>query len=216
MSSNTTKLKSNTTKKQTLKKTREYTCTRRIDKLGKKIWVVLEDGRKFYRIFKIRSLAISYFTNLKTVYAEMLVQDLTENIFTNILYTKLKVKENNSLEEIVEIKGDVVEDSDTLFDEETFFIKEDSNPINKIDDTEVLVVNDKNSSYNLSSLNNFFPKEKPIISNIKINIDTSKSAVEDKTLIKDEFGIKIYQSDINLSVYLLGEEFYEEQKNKDI
>ena len=48
-----------------------------------------------------------------------------------------------------------------------------------------------------------------------VYIDTSKSVVEDKTLIKDEFGIKIYQSDINLSVYLLGKEFYDSKKIND-
>ena len=51
---------------------RKYTCTRRVNKEGRKIWVVLEDGRKFYRIFKNRSSAINYFVKLKTIYAEML------------------------------------------------------------------------------------------------------------------------------------------------
>ncbi len=194
------------------KETRHYTCTRRVDKLGKKIWVVLEDGRKFYRIFKNRSLAITYFSNLKTVYAEMLVQDLMENIYTSIIYTKLKIRDNKSLEAIEEIKGAIVEESDTLFDEETFFVEDIKQVATK--DVEKPFVINKIPSFDVSTLENLFPKKKSIISDIKINIDTSKNTTVDKTLIKDEYGIKIYQSDIDLSFYLLGEEFYIEQKKK--
>ena len=69
-----------------MKKTRQYTCTRRVNKEGRKIWVVIENDKKFYRIFKTQSLAIAYFKPLKTG-AQMMVQQADGNKFTKIVYT---------------------------------------------------------------------------------------------------------------------------------
>lgn len=101
-----------------MKPTRQYTCTRRINKEGEKIWVVLENGRKFYRIFRTQTQAIEYFQPLKTP-AEMMVQQAKGNLFVKTVYTKMEMERRgfkNSSKAITTRK--VVKDSDKIFEEE--------------------------------------------------------------------------------------------------
>ena len=99
-----------------MKEIRKYTCTRRINKEGAKIWVVLEDGRKFYRIFKTQSLAIAYFQPLKTV-AQMKVQQANGNNFSKIVFTLEEMNRKGMKNSSKNIVHQVVKDSDKFFDE---------------------------------------------------------------------------------------------------
>ncbi|MDK2819242.1 MAG: hypothetical protein KFW07_00240 [Mycoplasmataceae bacterium] len=190
------------------KQTRQYTCTRRINKEGKRIWVVLEEGRKFYRIFPIRSLGINYFIKLKTIYAEMLVQDLTENIFTTIFYTKLETMRKGLKDAMVEIKGSVVENSDQLFDEDNVFV--DAMPSEKKDNTDNFL--DKILHGDFSFVDKMFPKQKPLIEPVLIPKPLKGIKKTNQKIIGEEFGITFYQSDIDLSFFLMGDEFFKEQE----
>ncbi len=99
-----------------MKKTRQYTCTRRVNKEGRKIWVVLENDKKFYRIFKTQSLAIAYFKPLKTG-AQMMVQQADGNKFTKIVYTIEEMSKRGMKTASKTIEHQVVIDSDKFFDE---------------------------------------------------------------------------------------------------
>lgn len=192
-------------KKQKIDKsiTRKYTCTRRVNKENKKIWVVLEDGRKFYRIFQVRSDAIKYFEGLKTINAEMLIQDLKENVYSSITYTKMAVKARGLIEASSAFDGGIVEDSDKLFDEDVYV---DFLPDNNIDEDEVNI-----NTWNLldlSFVDDMFPKQPPLIQPVKINPPVIKEVKMDKTIISNEFNIIIYQEDLNLSYYVYGDKFY--------
>ena len=99
-----------------MKKTRQYTCTRRVNKEGRKIWVVLENDKKFYRIFKTQSLAIAYFKPLKTA-AQMMVQQADGNKFTKVVYTIEEMSKRGVKTASKTIEHQVVEDSDKFFDE---------------------------------------------------------------------------------------------------
>lgn len=185
--------------------TRKYTCTRRVNKENEKIWVVLEDGRKFYRIFKIRSEAIKYFEGLKTINAEMLIQDLKENIYTSITYTKLAIKANTlkniSLEEF---DGGIVEDSDKLFDEAEYIAdkKPESSQLYSIEENVP-----KELVLDFSFVDDMFPKLPPIINPVKLGTPMKTNTQIDKKIISNDLGIVIYQEDLNLSYYVFGEEF---------
>ena len=102
-----------------MKPTRKYTCTRRMNKNGDRIWVVLENGRKFYRIFKTQAQGIEYFQPLKT-HAEMMVQQAQGNLFIKTVYTKMEMERKgikSSFKTITTRK--VVKDSDKIFEEES-------------------------------------------------------------------------------------------------
>lgn len=190
------------------KQTRQYTCTRRINKEGKRIWVVLEEGRKFYRIFPIRSLGINYFIKLKTIYAEMLVQDLTENIFTTIVYTRLETMRKGLKDAMVEIKGSVVENSDELFDEDNVFV--DVMPVVKKENKNHYL--DKIRHGDFTFVDEMFPKSKPLIQPITIPKPLNATNKIKQKIIGKELGIVFYQSDIDLSFFLMGDAFYDEQE----
>lgn len=212
------------TKEFLLKPTRQYTCSRKRNKEGQKVWVVLEEGRKFYRIFRKRSLAISYFARLKTIYAEMLVQDLKENFFSGIVYTKLEIVKRGAVKAFEDFDGGIVEESDELFDEDLFMNgpktneettestskKNKKTSKDKSDDDEEEVEEheeyNKYSTTDFSFVDDLFPKPKPLISPINIRIDTSKSNHSSikRKLIHKNFGIKIYQSDLDINFFILG------------
>ena len=192
------------------KVTRKYTCTRRVNKEGRKIWVVLEDGRVFYRIFRNRSLAINYFVKLKTIYAEMLVQDLVDNVFSRIVFTKLETVKKGLIKDFEDFFGGIVEDSDTLFDEDMFNLDK-KKPVVKEDDDSI-EGNESPMVYDFSFVDDLFPQKEPLIKPIKISIDLSKQSKANHKMISDESSIKIYQSDLELSYYVLGDKFYEERE----
>lgn len=192
-----------------LKPTRQYTCSRRRNKEDKKIWVVLEDGRKFYRIFKNRSMAISYFKKLKTIYAEMLVQDLNDNIFSSIVYTKLETTKRGLAQSLQDFDGGLVEGSDELFDEELYLSNAESKKETKKSDWDTRQFIVKTEEIDFSFVDDLFPKEKPLISPFKINVmKNNKNAFSDKKRISLEHEIKIYQSDLDLNLFILGKEAY--------
>ncbi|MGL6125435.1 MAG: hypothetical protein ACRC1F_03075 [Metamycoplasmataceae bacterium] len=199
----------------TSKPTRQYTCSRRRNKEDKKIWVVLEEGRKFYRIFKNRSMAISYFKKLKTIYAEMLVQDLDDNVFSSIVYTKLETKKRGLAQALQDFQGGVVENSDELFDEDSYLadIDKKGNDINLSVDKERI----NTTANDFSFVDNLFPKPKPLISPVNITIRGNGEAnhVKEK-LISSECEISIYQSDRNLNLYILGRAGYDKHKKDSI
>ncbi|MGL5617908.1 MAG: hypothetical protein ACRCWU_02540 [Metamycoplasmataceae bacterium] len=194
----------------TSKPTRQYTCSRRRNKENKKIWVVLENGRKFYRIFKNRTLAISYFKKLKTIYAEMLVQDLYDNVFSSIVFTKLETKKRGLVEALQNYDGGIVENSDELFDEDAYLA--DFNP-NKED---VESHNNRNrfieKELDLSFVDNLFPKQKPLLSPYKVKIHPNNNKPNKGKLISDRYQIKIYQNDLDLVKFVLDKFAYEEHK----
>ncbi|MGL5204689.1 MAG: hypothetical protein ACRC63_00405, partial [Metamycoplasmataceae bacterium] len=167
----------------TSKPTRQYTCSRRKNKENKKIWVVLEDGRKFYRIFKNRTLAISYFKKLKTIYAEMLVQDLHDNVFSNIVYTKLETKKRGLAQALQDYDGGIVENSDELFDEDAYLSNLDSK------DEEIESHNHRNRfitrELDFSFVDDLFPKQKPLISPYKIKSHPNNTKPNLGKLISD-------------------------------
>ncbi len=211
------KVKQKYTNSMKQKVTRKYTCTRRVNKEGKKIWVVLEDGRKFYRIFKNRSLAISYFVKLKTIYAEMLVQDLIENVFSRIVFTKLETVKKGLIKDFEDFFGGIVEDSDTLFDEDMFNFDKKPKKTKENED-EYIIVNESKMIYDFSFVDELLPKAEPLIKPLdikNIKIDLSKQVKPNKKMVSDEYSIKIYQSDLDLSHYVFGDEFDENREKKD-
>ncbi|MGL5732737.1 MAG: hypothetical protein ACRCXE_01540 [Metamycoplasmataceae bacterium] len=194
----------------TSKPTRQYTCSRRRNKEDKKIWVVLENGRKFYRIFKNRTLAISYFKKLKTIYGEMLVQDLHDNVFSSIVFTKLETKKRGLVEALQNYDGGIVENSDELFDEDAYLA--DFDP--KKEDTESH--NHRNRfikrELDLSFVDDLFPKRKPLISPYKVKIHPNNNKPNLGKLISDRHQVKIYQNDVDLVKFVLDPAAYEEHK----
>ncbi|MGL5205813.1 MAG: hypothetical protein ACRC7B_02805 [Metamycoplasmataceae bacterium] len=205
-------------KKQTLKSaititskpTRQYTCSRRRNKEGKKIWVVLENERKFYRIFKNRTLAISYFKKLKTIYGEMLVQDLHDNVFSIIVFTKLETKKRGLVEALQNYDGGIVKNSDELFDEDAYLANFDTK------DEDIESHNNRNryitKELDFSFVDDLFPKQKPLLSPYKIKIISNKNEPNLEKLISDRHQIKIYQSDLDLVKFVLDEAAYEQHK----
>ncbi|MGL5205814.1 MAG: hypothetical protein ACRC7B_02810 [Metamycoplasmataceae bacterium] len=99
-----------------MKPTRQYTCTRRINKTGDKIWVVLENDKLFYRIFKTQTAAITYFKQLKTP-AQMIVQQSTGDKFSKMVFTIEEMARRNlkAASKTIELK--LVKDSDKFFNE---------------------------------------------------------------------------------------------------
>ncbi len=190
-------------KKKTVKIhiTRKYTCTRRRNKDNKKIWVVLEDGRKFYRIFSIRSAAIKYFETLKTIYAEMLIQDLSKNLYTTISYTKLEIKSRGLKESLQNFDGGVAEYSDKFFDENAY-----------ISSFSVEKIEEKKDPLDFSFVDKMFPEQRPLITPLKIKVPVQSKVKINKTIISNEHGIVVYQEDLNLSYFVEGDEFYENRE----
>ncbi len=124
-----------------MKKTRQYTCTRRVNKEGRKIWVVIENDKKFYRIFKTQSLAIAYFKPLKTG-AQMMVQQADGNKFTKIVYTIEEMSKRGMKTASKTIEHQIVEDSDKYFDEtkiKTKTLETKKKPKKIIEKTETIV-----------------------------------------------------------------------------
>ncbi|MGL4252304.1 MAG: hypothetical protein ACRDCJ_02425 [Metamycoplasmataceae bacterium] len=205
-------------KKQTLKSvmtitskpTRQYTCSRRRNKENKKIWVVLENGRKFYRIFKNRTLAISYFKKLKTIYGEMLVQDLHDNVFSNIVFTKLETKKRGLVEALQNYDGGIVENSDELFDEDAYLADFDHK------DEDADLHNHRNRfitrELDFSFVDDLFPKQKPLISQYKVKIVPNNNEPNLGKLISDRHQVKIYQNDLDLVKFVLDPVAYEKHK----
>ncbi|MGL5617909.1 MAG: hypothetical protein ACRCWU_02545 [Metamycoplasmataceae bacterium] len=99
-----------------MKATRQYTCTRRINKMGDKIWVVLENDKLFYRIFKTQTAAVAYFKQLKTP-AQMLVQQSTGDKFSKMVFTieEMARRDLKTASKTIELK--LVKDSDKFFNE---------------------------------------------------------------------------------------------------
>ncbi|MGL5732736.1 MAG: hypothetical protein ACRCXE_01535 [Metamycoplasmataceae bacterium] len=99
-----------------MKATRQYTCTRRINKTGDKIWVVLENDKLFYRIFKTQTAAVTYFKQLKTP-AQMLVQQSTGDKFSKMVFTieEMARRDLKAASKTIELK--LVKDSDKFFNE---------------------------------------------------------------------------------------------------
>ena len=207
------KVKQKYTNSMKQKVVRKYTCTRRVNKEGKKIWVVLENDKKFYRIFKNRSLAINYFVKLKTIYAEMLVQDLIENVFSRIVFTKLETIKKGLIKDFEDFFGGIVEDSDTLFDEDMFNFDKKPKKNQKNED-EYIKGDESKMIYDFSFVDELFPKVEPLIKPLDISIDFSKQVKLNKKMISDEYSIKIYQSDLELSRFVLGDEFDENREKK--
>ncbi|MGL5308796.1 MAG: hypothetical protein ACRC9F_01975, partial [Metamycoplasmataceae bacterium] len=100
-----------------MKATRQYTCTRRINRTGDKIWVVLENDKLFYRIFKTQTAAVTYFKQLKTP-AQMLVQQSTGDKFSKMVFTieEMARRDLKAASKTIELK--LVKDSDKFFNEE--------------------------------------------------------------------------------------------------
>ncbi|MGL4342963.1 MAG: hypothetical protein ACRCRZ_00115 [Metamycoplasmataceae bacterium] len=68
---------------------RQYSCTWHIDsKTGGKYWIVLEDGKKWYRRLDTQTEGIEYFRELKT-YAKMRIQSSKSKSFSRNVITKL-------------------------------------------------------------------------------------------------------------------------------
>ncbi|MGL6125436.1 MAG: hypothetical protein ACRC1F_03080 [Metamycoplasmataceae bacterium] len=99
-----------------MKSTRQYTCIRRMNKSGDKIWVVIENDKFFYRIFKTQTAAISYFKQLKTP-AQMIVQQATGDKFSRMVFTFEEMARKGLTTSSKSIPTKAVKNSDKIFDE---------------------------------------------------------------------------------------------------
>ena len=147
------------------------------------------------------------------IYAEMLVQDLIENVFSRIVFTKLETIKKGLIKDFEDFFGGIVEDSDTLFDEDMFnFDKKPKK--NQENEDEYIEGDESKMIYDFSFVDELFPKAEPLIKPLDISIDFSKQVQLNKKMISDEYSIKIYQSDLDLSRFVLGDEFDENREKK--
>jgi hypothetical protein len=142
----------------------------------------------------------------------MLVQDLVENVFSRIVFTKQETIKKGLIKDFEDFYGGIVEDSDTLFDEDMFNLnkKKVAEPLDN-DDIEGI---ESPMVYDFSFVDSLFPEKKPLITPYEISIDLSKQRKTSKKLLSDEAHIRIYQSDLELSHFVYGERFYKEREKK--
>ena len=178
-----------------MNKIREYTCTRRMNKQGTKIWVVLEDGRKFYRIFPTQAEAIAYFQPLKTT-AQMKVQQANGDKFSKIVFTLEAMNKKGMKNSSKNITHQIVKDSDKFFDEKELkskvISKENSSPIIE------KVVKPKSIAKPIIKK---VPKPKPTI--LKSSIEKNDLILELKKL--DESKIEEFEKKDTINITIIDE-----------